>query len=131
MLDHHGPVASTDCSFKSGGNFCELRNLGPVTLLTFFTFALLGTFSWSRAFLPPRFHFSQLAQLPFEWPMARLSIDFPSVAASFSQNVSRLAVEKTSVGSGSPNRGLKLPASSLCKGHWTGSVSHCYVISGH
>ena len=27
--------------------------------------------------------------------MARLSIDFPSVAASFSQNVSRLAVEKT------------------------------------
>ena len=46
-------------------------------------------------FPPPRFHFSQLAQLPFEWPMARLSIDFPSVAASFSQNVSRLAVEKT------------------------------------
>ena len=27
--------------------------------------------------------------------MARLSIDFPSIAASFSQNVSRLAVEKT------------------------------------
>ena len=46
-------------------------------------------------FPPPRFHFSQLAHLPFEWPMARLSIDFPSVAASFSQNVSRLAVEKT------------------------------------
>ena len=46
-------------------------------------------------FPPPRLHFSQLAQLPFEWPMARLSIDFPSVAASFSQNVSRLAVEKT------------------------------------
>ena len=43
----------------------------------------------------PRFHFRQLAHLPFEWPMARLSIDFPSVAASFSQNVSRLAVEKT------------------------------------
>ena len=43
----------------------------------------------------PRFHFSQLAHLPFEWPMARLSIDFPSIAASFSQNVSRLAVEKT------------------------------------
>ena len=43
----------------------------------------------------PRFDFSQLAQLPFEWPMARLSIDFPSIAASFSQNVSRLAVEKT------------------------------------
>ena len=42
----------------------------------------------------PRFHFSQLAQLPFEWPMARLSIDFPSIAVSFSQNVSRLAVEK-------------------------------------
>ena len=32
----------------------------------------------------PRFHFSQVAQLPFEWPMARLSIDFPSIAASFS-----------------------------------------------
>ena len=44
-------------------------------------------------FPPPRFHFSQLAQLLFEWPMARLSIDFPSVAASFSQNVS---VEKIS-----------------------------------
>ena len=43
----------------------------------------------------PRFHFSQLAQLPYEWPMARLSIDFPSIAASFSQNVSRLAVDKT------------------------------------
>ena len=41
----------------------------------------------------PRFDFSQRAQLPFEWPMARLSIDFFS--ASFSQNVSRLAVEKT------------------------------------
>ena len=34
-------------------------------------------------------------QLPFEWPMARLSIDFPSVASSFAQNVSRLAVERT------------------------------------
>ena len=37
---------------------------------------------------PPWFHFSQLAQLPFEWPVARLSFDFPSVA-SFAQNVSR------------------------------------------
>ena len=44
---------------------------------------------------PPRFHLSQLTQLPFEWPMARLSIDFPSVASSFAQNVSRLAVERT------------------------------------
>ena len=49
-------------------------------------------------FPPPRFHFRQLAQLLYEWPMARLSIDFPSVAASFSQNVSRLAVKKPSVG---------------------------------
>ena len=24
----------------------------------------------TQSFLPPRFHFSQLAQLPFEWPMA-------------------------------------------------------------
>ena len=39
----------------------------------------------TQSFLPPRFHFSQLVQLPFEWPMARLSI----------QNVSRLAVERT------------------------------------
>ena len=46
----------------------------------------------TRGFPHPRFHFRQLAQLPYEWPMARLSIDFPSVAASFSQNVSRLAV---------------------------------------
>ena len=49
----------------------------------------------TQSFPPPRFHFSQLAQLPFEWPMARLSIDFPSVASSFAQNVSRLAVERT------------------------------------
>ena len=49
----------------------------------------------TQSFPPPRFHLSQLAQLPFEWPMARLSIDFPSVASSFAQNVSRLAVERT------------------------------------
>ena len=35
------------------------------------------------------------AQLPFEWPIARLSLDFPSVASNFAQNVSRLAVERT------------------------------------
>ena len=58
--------------------------------------------NWARlchclntGFPPPRFHFSQLAQLPFEWPVARLSINFSSVAASFSQNVSRMAVERT------------------------------------
>ena len=46
--------------------------------------------------LPPsRFYLSQLTQLLFEWPMARLSVDFPSVASSFAQNVSRLAVERT------------------------------------
>ena len=61
----------------------------------------------------PRFHFSQLAHLPFEWPMARLSIDFPSIAASFPQNVSRLAVEKTPVGNGSQSHGLKLPVKNL------------------
>ena len=43
----------------------------------------------TQSFPPPRFHFSQLAQLPFEWPVARLSIDFPSVASSFAENVSR------------------------------------------
>ena len=49
----------------------------------------------TQSFSPSRFHLSQLTQLPFEWPMARLSIDFPSVASSFAQNVSRLAVERT------------------------------------
>ena len=43
----------------------------------------------------PRFQFNQLAQLPFEWPMARLSVDFPSIASSFAQNVFRSSVETT------------------------------------
>jgi len=43
----------------------------------------------------PCFQIDQIAQLPYEWPMARLSFDFPSIAASFSQNVARLAVEST------------------------------------
>ena len=45
--------------------------------------------------------------------MARLSIDFPSVAASFSQNVSRLVVEKTLSGQRLTESCLKLPACSL------------------
>ena len=75
-------------------------------------------------FPPPRFHFSQLAHLPFEWPMARLSIDFPSVAASFSQNVSRVAVEKTLSGQRLTESWLETTCEQFCVGgHWTGSVS--------
>ena len=35
------------------------------------------------------------ANWPIEWPMARLSIDFPSVASSFAQKCLSSAVERT------------------------------------
>ena len=46
--------------------------------------------------LPSPFLTSANYQLPFEWPVARLSIEFASIAASFSQNVSRLAGDSIS-----------------------------------
>ena len=96
----------------------------------------------------PRFHFSQLAQLPFEWPIARLSTDFPSIAASFSQNVSRLAVENALSGQRLTDSWLETTCEKFawltdswlettCEkfawegGHWSSCVSHCQVISRH
>ena len=77
-------------------------------------------------------HFSQLAQLPFEWPMARLSIDFPSVASSFAQNVSRLAVERTLQGQRLTENLASNDLRAVCVGgHRAGSVSHCPFILGH
>ncbi|MEM1007847.1 MAG: hypothetical protein AAGJ35_02470 [Myxococcota bacterium] len=43
----------------------------------------------------PSFQLFQISHLPYEWPMARLNLEFPSIAASFAQNVSRLAIEET------------------------------------
>ena len=47
--------------------------------------------------LPPSVHFRQLAQLPHEWSMARLSLDFPSIAAGFSRLLWKLETPASSV----------------------------------
>ena len=41
----------------------------------------------------PRFQLRQISQLPYEWPMARLNLELPSVSTSFSQNVARVCTE--------------------------------------
>ena len=73
----------------------------------------------------PRFHFSQLAHLPFEWPMARLSIDFPSIAASFSSGTNPQWATAHRV------MAWNYLWKSCLGGHWSSCVSHCSVLSRH
>ena len=62
--------------------------------------------------------------------MARLSVDFPSVASSFAQNVSRLAVERTLSGQRLTETWLETICEQFAREATGQAVSHAPLFQG-